>query len=206
MGDACSGGNWGQYTSMHAKAFVLAGSAALALLTAACKDGAEGAGAPGGRGYTIDPATGEHRMTIKREDGEAALRAGSAVPVALPEGFTLFPGTRVRENARVTQPGGEGMLVTFEADAPAADLAAHYRDAAKTAGFAIEADIDTNGTQLVSAVRVGDKARLTITATKGKPTIGQLFITAPQLTPVPAEIAPWTRPSPESFETPVPQR
>ena len=191
---------------MHAKAFVLAGSAALALLTAACKDDAEGADAPGGRGYTIDPATGEHRMTITREDGEATLRAGAAVPVGLPEGFSLFPGTRVRENARVSQPGGEGMLVTFEADAPAADIADHYRDAAKGAGFAIEADLDTNGTRLVSAVRAGDKARLTLTATEGKPTTGQLFINAPQLTPVPADIAPWTKPSPESFETPVPQR
>ena len=191
---------------MHAKAFVLAGSAALALLAAACKDGAESAGVSGGRGYIIDPVTGEHRMTIKREDGEARLRSGAAVPVALPEGFTLFPGTRVRENARVSQPGREGMLVTFEADAPATELAAHYRDAAKTAGFAIEADLETNGTQLVSAVRAGDKARLTITATKGKPTTGQLFITAPKLTPVPAEIAPWIKRSPESFETPVPQR
>jgi hypothetical protein len=195
---------------MHVKALVLASGAALALLAAACKDGGEGAGAgagaDGGRGYTIDPATGEHRMTIKREAGEARLRSGAAVPVALPEGFTLFPGTRVRENARVTQPGGEGMLVTFEADAPAAELAAHYRDAGVAAGFAIEADLDTNGTRLVSAVRAGDEARLTVTATQGKPTIGQLFIIAPQLTPVPAVIAPWTKPSPESFETPVPQR
>jgi hypothetical protein len=199
-------GYWGHHKSMHAKAFLVAGGAALALLAAACKDDADGAGAHLGRGYTIDPATGEHRMTIKREDGETTLRAGAAVPVALPEGFSLFPGTRVRENARVTQPGGEGLLLTFEVDGPVAGIADHYRDAAKAAGFAIKADLETGDTRLISAVRAVDKARLTLTATEGKPTTGQLSITAPKLTPVPADIAPWTKPSPESFETPVPQR
>lgn len=191
---------------MRAKALSLGCGAALALLVAGCKDDADGAGASGGRGYTIDPATGEHRMTIKREDGEASLRSGARVPVALPEGFSLFPGTRIRENARVTQPGGEGMLVTFEADARATDIAAHYRDAAKAEGFAMEVDLDTNGTQLVTAMRESDKARLTLTATEGKPTVGQLFVTAPRLVPIPADIAPWTKPAPESFETPEPQR
>lgn len=186
---------------MHAKAFVLAGGAALALLAVACKDEAEDAGARLGRGYTIDPATGEHRMTIEREDGEVRLRSGAEVAVALPEGFTLFPGTKVRENARVTRSGSEAMLLTFEADAPAEEIVAHYRDAAKAAGFAIEVDLDTGGSRTVSAVRADDDATLTVTATDGTPTTGQLFIAAPRLAEVPSETVPQSpaQPSPSTM-------
>lgn len=178
---------------MRAKALFLGCSGALALLTAACGEGGEEAQA--GRGYTIDPATGEHRMTIRREDGEATLRSGATVPVALPEGFSLFPGTRVIETARVTRPGGEGALVTFEADAPAADLAAHYRDAAISAGFAVAVDLDTNGSRLVTAVRERDDAALTLTATGGPPTTGQLFISAPALVAAAPVVQPQPSPS-----------
>lgn len=189
---------------MHLKPSSLPALTALALLAAAC--GSEKAARPAGQGYTIDPATGEHRMTITGREGETRLRSGAAVPLGMPEGVTLFPDTRVRENARVARPGAQSMLTTFEADAPAADIAAHYRDAARAAGFAILADLGTDGSHLLSAQRSGDGASLTLSITQGDPTTGQLTITAPSLTPAPAEIVPWTKPPPASFEIPAPQR
>lgn len=189
---------------MHLKPSSLAALTALALLAAAC--GSEKAARPAGQGYTIDPATGEHRMTITGREGEKRLRSGAAVPVGMAEGVTLFPGTKVRENARVARPGAESMLTTFEADAPVADIAAHYRDAVRAAGFAILADLDTDGTHLLSAQRADDGARLTLSVTQGDPSTGQITVSAPALTPAPAEIAPWTKPPPASFEVPAPQR
>lgn len=153
---------------MRNGAQAMVGAAALAL--AAC-----GSESPG---YSIDKATGEASMTIKGKDGDATLRVGAAVPVSLPDGFSLFPGSRVVDNAVVTQPDGQGTLITFEADAPAEQIVAHYRDAAVQAGFDIQIEMDTNGTQMVGGERKADGATFSVTATAGKPTSGQIIIAA----------------------------
>ena len=126
--------------------------------------------------YTIDKDTGETSMTIKGEDGEATLRSGADVPVSLPAGFTLFPGSKVITNTVVNQPDGQGTMVAFEADAPADKVVAHYRDAAKAAGFEIQVEMNTNGTMMVGGERKSDGSKLSITATSGTPTTGQLVI------------------------------
>lgn len=126
--------------------------------------------------YTIDKATGETSMTVVDENGTATMRAGPSVPVSLPDGFTLFPGSKVVTNAVVDQPDGKGTMITFEADAPADKVVAHYRDAAKAAGFEIQLEMNTNGTMMVGGERKADGSSLSVTATGGEPTTGQIII------------------------------
>lgn len=162
---------------MGRAACVLAGSAALAL--GACGSEATGAftaadsrNAP----YTIDPDSGETSMTITGKDGDATMRSGAKVPVSLPDGFTLFPGSRVVTNTVVERPGGRGTLITFEADAPAGKVLSHYRDAARAAGFDIRIEMNTNGTLMVGGERKGEGSSFSVTATDGSPTSGQIII------------------------------
>lgn len=128
--------------------------------------------------YTIDKDSGETSMTIKGEDGEATLRSGADVPVTLPAGFTLFPGSTVITNTVVNQPDGQGTMVAFEADAPADTVVAHYRDAAKAAGFDIQLEMTTNGTVMIGGERKADESSLSVTATTGddSKTTGQIII------------------------------
>lgn len=127
--------------------------------------------------HVIDPATGEVRMTIPQKDGIVTLLSGPKVPVTLPQGFSLFPASRVLGNSQVKRSGGgQDTLVTFEADAPAADVIAHYRDQAQAAGFAVSLEAETGDTRIFVGERGGTK--LTATATQGTPTTGQLIIAA----------------------------
>jgi len=160
------------------QALLVVAGAALALGLAAC--GSEKSGEfttpEGDKGeYTIDKQSGETRMTITSKDGEATLRSGADVPVSLPKGFSLFPGSKVVTNTVVDQPDGKGTLVSFEAAAPAEKVIAHYRDEAKAAGFAIELELTTNGTTMLGAQRKEDDTTLSVTATNGEKTTGQII-------------------------------
>ena len=128
--------------------------------------------------YTIDKATGETSMTVEGPDGTTTLRSGADVPVSLPAGFSLFPGSKVITNTVVNQPGGQGTMVMFEADAAADTIIAHYRDQAKAAGFAIQIEMNTNGTLMIGAERERDGSTLSITATDNQKdaTTGQIII------------------------------
>lgn len=128
--------------------------------------------------YTIDKASGETSMTIKGEDGTATLRSGTGVPVSLPQGFSLFPGSKVVTNTVVNQPDGQGTMVVFEADAPADKVIAHYREQAKSAGFAIQIEMTTNGTTMIGGERKADGSTLSVTASPGEggTTTGQLIL------------------------------
>jgi hypothetical protein len=162
---------------MRTTAYLLAGTAALMLAACGSETSGEFTTEDGKNAeYTIDKDSGETSMTIKGEDGEETLRAGSSVPVSLPVGFTLFPGTKVVNNMVVNKPGEQGTMIIFEADAPADKVVAHYRDAAKAAGFEIQVEMNTNGTMMVGGERKSDGSKLSITATSGTPTTGQLVI------------------------------
>lgn len=125
--------------------------------------------------HTIDPATGETRITILQKDGIATLRSGANVPVTLPEGFSLLAGARVFGNSLVSRPGGwQNAVVTFETDAPAVQVIAHYREQAKAAGLAITLEAETGNTFIMVAERGATK--VSATATRGTPTTGQLVI------------------------------
>jgi hypothetical protein len=164
---------------MRQSALMFASLAALALAACGSETSGEFTTEDGKNAeYTIDKETGETSMTIKGKDGDATLRSGTNVPVSLPEGFTLFPGSKVVTNTVVDQPDGKGTMVTFEADAPAEKVVAHYRDAAKAAGFDIQLEMNTNGTMMVGGERKGDGSTLSVTATPGdgKTVTGQLII------------------------------
>lgn len=162
---------------MRKTAIILAGAAALALAACGSETSGEFTTEDGQNAeYTIDKDTGETSMTVEGPDGTATMRSGAGVPVSLPDGFTLFPGSKVVTNTVVNQPGGQGAMITFEADAPAEAVVAHYRDAAKAAGFDIQLEMNTNGTRMVGGERKGDGSSLSVTATDGKPTTGQIII------------------------------
>lgn len=125
--------------------------------------------------HTIDPETGETRITIRQNDGIATLRSGPNVPVTLPMGFSLYPGARVVGNSLVTRSGGsQNTLLTFDTDASAAQVIAHYREQAKAAGFAIALEAETGDTFIMVGER--GSAKISATATQGTPTTGQLVI------------------------------
>lgn len=164
---------------MRKTAMLLAGSAAWML--AAC--GSESTGeftTEDGKNaeYTIDKDSGETSMTIEGPDGTATMRSGAAVPVSLPDGFSLFPGSKVVTNTVVNQPDGRGTMVMFEAAAPADTIVAHYRDQAKAAGFDIQLEMNTNGTHMVGGERKGDGSTFSVTANPGDgtTTTGQIII------------------------------
>ena len=100
--------------------------------------------------YRIDEANGETSMTIQTPEGEATMRSGEAVPVKLPAGFTLFPGTQVVTSTIVNNPDGAGTMVVFEAPAKASDIIAHYKGQAARAGYAIEVEATMNETMMLS--------------------------------------------------------
>jgi len=162
---------------MHKAALVLAGSAALTLAACGSETSGEFTTADGQNAeYTIDKDSGETSMTITGKDGDATMRSGADVPVSLPDGFTLFPGSKIVINTVVNQPDGQGTMITFEAGAPAGTVLSHYRDAAKAAGFDIQIEMNTNGTLMVGGERKGDGSSFSVTATDGSPTTGQIII------------------------------
>ena len=127
--------------------------------------------------YTIDKDSGETSMTIEGKDGTATMRSGADVPVTLPDGFSLYPGSKVITNTVVNQPDGQGTMVMFETDAAADKVIAHFREQAKLAGFDIQLEMNTNGTQMIGGERK-DGATLSVTASPGGEagTTGQLII------------------------------
>lgn len=56
--------------------------------------------------YTIDKESGETSMTVEGPEGVATMRSGADVPVSLPGGFILFPGSKVVSKTVVNQPDG----------------------------------------------------------------------------------------------------
>lgn len=162
---------------MRRAALVMAGGAALALAACGSETSGEFTTDDGKNAeYTIDEDSGETSMTITGKDGDATMRSGANVPVSLPDGFTLFPGSKIVTNTVVNQPDGQGTMITFEADAPAGTVTSHYRDAAKAAGFDIQIEMNTNGTLMVGGERKGDGSSFSVTATDGSPTSGQIII------------------------------
>jgi hypothetical protein len=164
---------------MRKMALVLAGGAALTLAACGSETSGEFTTEDGENAeYTIDKDSGETSMTIKGEDGTATLRSGADVPVSLPDGFSLYPGSTVVTNTVVSQPDGQGTMVMFETDAAADKVIAHFREQAKLAGFDIQLEMNANGTQMIGGERKDDGSTLSVTASAGEGagTSGQLII------------------------------
>jgi uncharacterized lipoprotein len=163
---------------MRAIALFVAGSAALALAACGSETSGEFTTADGETAeYTVDKDSGETSMTVEGPDGTATLRSGAEVPVSLPQGFSLFPGSKVVTNTVVKQADGQGTMVMFETDAAADKVIAHFREQAKSAGFDIQLEMNTNGTMMIGGERK-DGSTLSVTASFGDDgkTSGQLII------------------------------
>lgn len=128
--------------------------------------------------YRIDEASGETSMTITTPEGKAVMRSGQGVPVDLPKGFSLYPGTQVISSTIVNQPDGIGTMVMFEAAAKGADIMAHFKRQAEAAGFEIELEATMNETVMLSGKRAGDGSSFMVNANPGEDgkTAGQLVI------------------------------
>ncbi|MFN3989103.1 MAG: hypothetical protein ACK4IS_02465 [Erythrobacter sp.] len=155
-------------------------AAALALLAGCSSEKSGTITTPEGESadYTIDEATGETTMRIKTPAGEATMRSGAAVPVNLPDGFTLYPGSEVVTNTVVNQPDGASTMVVFEAPGEAGAIIAHFRQAATKAGYAIEIEATMKDTMMLSGKRAGDGTSFMVSTgakADGK-TSGQLVI------------------------------
>jgi hypothetical protein len=164
---------------MRAIALFVAGTAALALAACGSETSGEFTTEDGETAeYTVDEDSGETSMTVKGPDGTATLRSGAEVPVSLPDGFSLYPGSKVVTNTVVKQADGQGTMVMFETDAAADKVIAHYREQAKAAGFDIQLEMNTNGTLMIGGERKGDGSTLSVTASAGEGagTSGQLII------------------------------
>lgn len=128
--------------------------------------------------YRIDETSGETTMTIKTPDGNATLRSGQGVPIRLPEGFSLYPGSTVVSNTVVNQPDGAATMVVFEAEAKAPEIIAHFKGLAEKAGYSIELEANMNETMMISGKRAGDNTSFMVSTgayVDGK-TSGQLVI------------------------------
>jgi hypothetical protein len=163
---------------MRKMALVIAGGAALSLAGCGSETSGEFTTEDGENAeYTIDKDSGETSMTIEGKDGTATMRSGADVPVSLPAGFSLYPGSKVVTNTVVNQPDGQGTMVMFETDAAADKVIAHFREQAKAAGFDIQLEMNTNGTQMIGG-ESKDGSTLSVTASPGgeSGTTGQLII------------------------------
>lgn len=163
---------------MRIAALVLASGAALMLAACGSEASGEFTTEDGENAeYTIDKDSGETSMTIKGPDGTATLRSGAEVPVSLPDGFSLYPGAKVVTNTVVKQPDGQGTMIMFETEAAADKVITHFREQAKAAGFDIQLEMNTNGTQMIGGEHK-DGSTLSVTASPGgeNGTSGQLII------------------------------
>jgi hypothetical protein len=127
------------------------------LLVAACTAepaSEEEAAAQGERktgSYTVDGETGEINARVHTDEGTVAtLRSGERVPVALPDGFSVYPGAEVLTNTRVDHGGGEGNMLTMRSDDSPAEVTAFYRDQAEKAGIDLEVQMNAGETQMLA--------------------------------------------------------
>jgi hypothetical protein len=127
--------------------------------------------------YTIDQDSNETSMTVSTPEGDATMRSGANVPVALPAGFALYPGAKVASNTVINQGDDIGNLLMFEtADSPQA-VATFYKDQAASAGIDIQIDAVMNGSVMVAGEHPSNGTTFSATATRdGDVTRGQLTI------------------------------
>jgi len=127
--------------------------------------------------YTIDRDTGETRMSVETDEGTATLRSSKDVPIDLPGGFSLYPGSSVTSNSVIEQGERTGSMILFEADDPPEDVITHFRRQAEAAGVDIQMDATMGESLMLAGENDAEGLSFQVGATgdEGK-TTGQLFI------------------------------
>lgn len=157
--------------------FSLLATTAGALLLAACGSNSENEVASGT--YT-DPETGKTadykitssddgesgKVSIKTEDGEMVF-GGGAGNAKLPAGFTPYPGAKMTGGFSASGAQGTGGMASFEVEAKAADVIAHFRNQAEAAGMKVTSEIKSGDTMIIGAeMSGGGKGGVQVTATQ----------------------------------------
>lgn len=123
--------------------------------------------------FSRDPETGETRARIAAGSQTAELRSGASVPVALPLGFTLYPGAEIIRNTQVDSVGKRHTLVEFATPDPVAKVMLFYRAQAQAAGAWVSVDLDGSEAASIGGQIPAGQFALTARA-NGNGTIAQL--------------------------------
>ena len=101
--------------------------------------------------YTVDRDGDDVNIQASSDEGEFSLTTGDDLDVAMPEGFSVYPGATVVSNMTVDQEdGGGGSVVTLQSDASVDELLAFYRAEASGAGIEIKSELDVRGMQIIA--------------------------------------------------------
>lgn len=108
--------------------------------------------------YHIDRSGDEADIHIKTDEGELHIQSGTGAEADLPRGYSLYPGAKVLSSTRMDRGGGkQGVQVTMQSKASAADMTAFYRKQAEAAGIDIKLEMKTGqGTMISGQAENGD--------------------------------------------------
>lgn len=106
-------------------------------------DGEEGS-------YTVDRDGDEMTAQITSEEGTATIRSGDGLNVDLPDGYSIFPGSKIVSSTTISSDSNSGSMVFFESDASPDDVVAHYRKQAESEGVDIKMEMTTGNTRILS--------------------------------------------------------
>ena len=127
--------------------------------------------------YAVDSETGEISARIHQDDGSVAtMRSGDSVPIALPAGFSVYPGAEVIANTRVDHGGGKGVLLTMQSEDEPGQLSAFYRKQAEAAGVEIEVQMEAGGTAMFAGKGSNDLTFSFNVSQESGETMAQLMI------------------------------
>lgn len=144
-------------------------AAACGVLLTACGSGDEGTieTEDGEVAYDIDQSGESVDATFTGPDGEVAqIQSGPGADVALPDGFSVYPGADVVSSTTVNAGDGEGAMVLMSAPASADEVIAFYRQQAETAGITISGDMNANGNRVIGG-ESEDGLALSVSASPG---------------------------------------
>ena len=116
------------------KFVILAALTALAACNSGTQDGQE---------ITVEGEGADSTVSINSGDGEMNIQSGANAKVALPLGFTAYPGAKVISN--VNADFGDGMQNTVAMNTPdsLAKVTAFYKQQATAAGVKIATEMTT---------------------------------------------------------------
>ena len=139
-------------------------------------------------GETVEVTGGEDSsggttMRITGPDGEEIVaRTGEGIELALPDGFSMYPGAKIVQSTVVTGGSeGAGGLIIFESDNSPKEITDFYRKQAKDAGITIQIDADMNGSKMLAGEKEGSEIGFMVSASRedGDLTRAQLMVNAP---------------------------
>ena len=126
--------------------------------------------------YSIDDSEGETTATLRSKDGEATVNIGKDVKVALPDGFSIYPGAKIEMNTSFAAEGGAGGLINMTSTDSPAEMAEFYRKQAEKAGVKVEMDAKMGDRVMLSGSREGGVSFTFNAGPAGDKTEAQLMV------------------------------